>query len=178
MEHLIRQYNGWETAQASDILAWMSEEITIPNPNARRNGSQLQLLIGIDAANSFAAVLTPTNPLMIGSLNSPEGIDFSLQPVRDKIIQLSDAVPQFKTICDQLLALGTLTYTRWSQNSGPGQLLELPTVEEISTTIENMKIIDAKTLVRQWRDEVLLPLVDENINAGKTVEEIKALISA
>ena len=175
MEPLIRQYDGWQDAAPADILAWFQESITTARSN-RLNANDLFKLLTTEVTCALAGALDSAGLGLVNlSIASSAGIDFGDDEMQRMLAALAVGNPAFQPYADTLMGLGKTTATRWERNAGPGNP-EPPTVEQIAETVAAMKVIDAKALVRAWRDEVLLPLVDSLTNEGKTIEEIKALI--
>lgn len=181
MEFLIRQIENWQAKTPAEILAYFQESVSTNNERDYK-ASDLDTLLGPDnceivcsslrvAAATYARFEAAWAALPI------TGIELYSDGRQDGIRLLAQVAGWPDALRDAVLALGRTTATRWERNAGP-DAGELPTVEQIAETVVAMKAIDAKALVRQWRDEVLLPLVDAATNEGKTVEEIKALIVA
>lgn len=175
MDRLIRQYEGWEDADATDILAWMAVETT-ELVTARRNANELMILLGTVTANQLAAALEAAGlKLVVYSLATPTGINFGDPETQQMLDTLAAQIPAFAEHAATLKAIGKDTRTRWARTYGDDPL---PTVEDVAAAVDLAKLNDAKATVRQWRDSVLLPLVDAAINEGKSVAEIKAEIAA
>lgn len=174
MDHLIRQFPGWEISDAATILAWMATETTELR-SVRKNANELMKLLGTEVANGLAVALSNAGlPLVVGSLAQPTGIDFG-DVETQRMLDILGQNPAFAPHVVALKALGQDTRTRWAR-SYPD--LPLPTVEQVTAAIVLAKTNDAKSLVREWRNSVLLPAVDTAINEGKTIIQIKEVIAA
>ena len=176
MQPLIRQIENWQDAKPSEILAYFQESVTTARPN-RLNANDLFKLLGTETACGLAAALSAAGLGLVNQSIASVGIDFGDDETQRMLAKLAEANPAFQPYADVLMGLGKYTATRWERNAGPAGPAELPTVEEIAETVAAMKAIDAKIAVREWRDTVLLPLVDAMTNAGNSIEEIKVEIS-
>lgn len=173
MENLIRQFEGWENSDAAAIREWMAEQTTVLRTN-RQNGNQLMKLLGTEVANGLAGALESAGlKLVVYSLATPDGIDFG-DPETQRMLDVLGQNPAFAPVIGVLKGLGQDTRTRWARTYGD---VDLPTVEQVAEAVELAKANDAKLLVREWRNSVLLPAVDTAINEGKTVEQIKEVIA-
>lgn len=176
MEPLIRQMPDWQTAEPSEILAYFQESVTTPRSN-RLNANDLFKLLGTETACKLAAALSAAGLGLVNQSIASVGIDFGDDETQRMLSKLAEANPAFQPYADTLMGLGKHTATRWERNAGPAGQDELPTVEQIAETVAAMKAIDSKVAVREWRDTILLPLVDAMTNAGNSIEEIKAEIA-
>lgn len=180
MESLIRQIENWQAKSPSEILVYFQESVS-QNITEDYTVAKLINLLGEDNARIVVGTIqqaAAVDPLMGPTLNAlsvAPGIQLYTDDRQAGIDQLAVFASWPNELTQAVKALGRRMLTRWENNAGPGNP-EPPTVEQIAETVAAMKVIDAKALVRAWRDEVLLPLVDSLTNEGKTIEEIKALI--
>jgi len=173
MDHLIRQFEGWEDSDAAVIREWMAEQTTELR-SVRKNANELMILLGTKVANGLTSALNAAGlPLIPMALATPDGIDFGHPETQSALDELG-AIPQFAPFVSTLKAIGQDTRTRWARFYGDA---DLPTVEQIAEAVALAKSNDAKLLVREWRNTVLLPAVDTAINEGQTVEQIQEVIA-
>lgn len=181
MEPLIRQIENWQTKTTSEILAYFQESVS-QNVTEDYTVAKLINLLGEDNARIVVGTIqqaAAVDPLMgptLSALSVSPGIQLYTDDRQAGIDQLAAFASWPNELTQAVKALGRRTLTRWENNAGPSNPA-LPTEDEIAAEVARMKAMDAKVAVRQWRDEVLLPLVDELTNAGKSIEETKALIS-
>lgn len=173
MENLIRQFEDWEEASPESILAWMSETTTELR-SVRKNANELMILLGTKVANGLTSALNAAGlPLIPMALATPDGIDFGHPETQSALDELGK-IDQFKPFVATLKAIGQDIRTRWARTYGD---VDLPTVEQVEEAVELAKVNDAKMLVREWRNTVLLQAVDTAINEGQTVDQIKEVIA-
>lgn len=173
LDTIIRDFEGWETANPEDILAWLSEEVTT-SKTSRYNARQLMKLLTTEVACALSNALKEAGmELVIYQLASESGIDFGDEETQRMLTIIGQQNQSFAPFVETLKNLGTYTATRWNRHCGG----ELPTLEQIQERVNIQKIEDVKKVSRAWFNDVLQPLVINAINNGKTIEEIKALIA-
>lgn len=169
MDRLIRQYDGWEDASAADLLAWMAEETTELVANQLK-ANQLRTLpeIGDAAVSALCNALEAAGKKdVVMTLCAGDGLNFGLPLLHERLDQLGQALEAFAPYVGALKALGQDTRTRWARVYG-----DEPLPDESAVALARQQMLST-----DWRDSTLLPLVDSAINAGKSVEQIKAEIA-
>lgn len=174
MDQLIKQFDNWESAEPEAILAWMSEDVTELNSNYQ-DANDLMKLFGVEVINQLCEALE-TRGLKLVTMALVNGIDFGSPAIQDMLDDLADIqdFSPYISILSTLKSLGQVTNTRWVREYGD---TALPTADEIRAGVILLKSNQAKEIVIDWRNTILLPLVDSKINEGKSIAEIKQEIT-
>jgi hypothetical protein len=174
LDTLIPTIPDWEILTAEEILAWISEEVTELRSN-RKNGAWLLDNLKTDVTCGLANVLK-TNGLEFVNQNlaTEQGLDFGNPEMQRMLEILKQQNPLFAEHADVLIALGKVTYSRWVKHNGPG---DIPSLEQVTERLSLCKLEKMKRENAAWKNDVLDPLVRNAINEGKTLTEIKTLIT-
>lgn len=173
LDTLIPTIPDWETLTAEEILTWISEETTELRTNYK-NANGLMKLLSTELACALSDALEAAGlKLVVYSLATEQGINFGDDETQRMLTALA-ADPAFAPHAETLKAIGKYTASRWVKHNGPG---DIPSLEQVTERLAMCKLEKMKRENAAWKNDVLDPLVRNAINEGKTLTEIKTLIT-